>query len=77
MIQIIYPILGIHALKNEVQVGDKTAEIAKVVDQTYKDKVGPKGQTIYIDNRSKYYYINTEGKKIYVKKSQLKDKPAP
>lgn len=48
---------------------------AKLVDKTYADKVGPGGQTIYIDKHAKYYYIDKNGQKVYVKKAQLKDKP--
>ncbi|TZF81164.1 hypothetical protein FW774_19115 [Pedobacter sp. BS3] len=62
------------------KVGHKTAEVAskgaaKIVDKTYKDKVGPQGQTIYIDSHSKYYWINKKGEKVYVTKAQLKDAP--
>lgn len=61
------------------KVGNKTAELgakgaARVTDQVYKEKQGPDGQTIYIDNDSKYYWIDKKGKKIYVSKAQLKDK---
>jgi hypothetical protein len=62
-------------------VGNKTAEVASkgksaVVDEVYKDKVGPSGQSpIYIDHSSKYYYVDKKGKKVYVSKSSLKDKP--
>ncbi len=61
------------------KVGNKTAEVAskgasKITDQTHKDKVGPDGQTIYIDNRARYYYVNDRGRKIYVSQEQLKDK---
>ena len=61
------------------KVGNKTAEVAskggsKVVDKTYKDKVGPNNETIYIDKHSKYYYVNDKGKHIYVAESDLKDK---
>jgi len=60
-------------------VANKTSEIAakgaaKITDKTYKDKVGPNGQTIYIDNQSKYYYINKKGHKVFVTKAQLKNK---
>lgn len=63
-------------------VGHKTAEIAakgtaKIVDKTYKGKVGPQGQTVYIDNKSRYYYINSKGKRVYVQKAKLKDDPTP
>ncbi|HLA57759.1 MAG TPA: hypothetical protein VK622_03315 [Puia sp.] len=63
------------------KAGNKTAELASkgksaVVDEVYKDKVGPAGQSpIYIDHSSKYYYVDKKGKKIYVPKSSLKDKP--
>ena len=60
---------------------NKTAELASkgksaVVDEVYKDKCGPAGQSpIYIDHNSKYYYVDKKGKKVYVAKSSLKDKP--
>jgi hypothetical protein len=63
------------------KVGNKTAELASkgksaVVDEVYKNKIGPEGQTpIYIDHNSKYYYVDKKGKKVYVPKSDLKDKP--
>ena len=62
-------------------VGNKTAELASkgksaVVDEVYKHKIGPRGQSpIYIDHDSKYYYIDRRGKKVYVSKFSLKDKP--
>lgn len=64
--------------KTAKKVGNKTSEIAakgaaKVVDKTYKDKVGPQGQTIYIDNESLYYYVNAKGKRVYVSKAKLKN----
>jgi hypothetical protein len=62
------------------KVGNKTAEIAskgasKVVDKTYQDKVGPNGETIFIDKHSKYYYVDGKGKHIYVAEKNLKAKP--
>ncbi len=63
------------------KVGDKTSELASkgksaVVDEVYKNKMGADGQTpIYIDHSSKYYYVDKTGKKVYVAKSSLKDKP--
>jgi len=61
-------------------VGNKTAETAvkgaaKITDKTYANKVGPNGQTIYINKNSNYYYVNKKGAKVFVAKSQLKDKP--
>lgn len=66
--------------KGAKAVGRKTAEIASkgeaaVVDKKYDSKVGPGGQTIYIDKNSAYYYVNKKGHHIYVKESQLKNKP--
>jgi hypothetical protein len=65
--------------KTAKKVGNKTAEIAvkgasTIVDKTYKGKAGPKGETIYIDNKSRYYYVDTKGAKIYLSKSKLKNK---
>lgn len=65
--------------KTAKKVGNKTAETAAkgasaVVDKKYASKVGPQGQTIYIDKNSYYYYINKKGKRIYVKKADLVDK---
>jgi len=62
------------------KAGNKTAELASkgkssVVDEVYKDKVGPAGESpIYIDHDSKYYYVDKKGKKVYVSKSSLKNK---
>jgi hypothetical protein len=67
--------------KTAKKVGRKTAEVAVkgasgIVDKTYKTKVGPNGQTIYIDNQSRYYYVDAKGAKVYVPKAKLKNKPA-
>ena len=61
------------------KVGNKTAEVSskgksKTIDKTYKDKVGPNGETIYIDKHSKYYWVDKKGHKVYVSKDELKDK---
>lgn len=69
-----------HAVKTGAKkVGNKTAEVAskgkaKVTDQKYKDKVGPNGQTIYIDNHDRYYWIDKKGHRHYVKETELKNK---
>ncbi|MDT3403329.1 hypothetical protein [Mucilaginibacter terrae] len=62
------------------KTGQKTAELAvkgtsAVVDKKYDSKVGPQGQTIYIDKNSAYYYVNKKGQHIYVKESALVNKP--
>ncbi len=67
--------------KTAKKVGRKTAEVAVkgasgIVDKTYKTKVGPGGQKIYIDNQSRYYYVDAKGAKVYVPKAKLKNKSA-
>lgn len=66
--------------KNIIQKSaNKTAEIAvkgkaTIVDKVYKDKVGPNGQTIYIDRHSKYYWVDKKGHNVYVAKNKLRPK---
>ncbi len=57
--------------KGAKKVGNKTAELAskgasKVVDKTVKGKKGPNGQTIYIDDENRYYWVDKKGHKQYV-----------
>lgn len=70
---------GYHVKKDMKKVGNKTANVAtngesKVVDKTYADKVGPNGETIYIDKHDKYYYVDGRGKKTPITKIEMKDK---
>lgn len=63
--------------KGAKKVGHKTAEVtkkgvARVTDKKSDQWIGPDGQTIYIDDVGKYYWINGNGKKIYVSESALK-----
>jgi len=63
--------------KGAKKVGNETAEVAskgkaKVTDKKSDTWVGPEGQTIYVDDGNKYYWINGNGKKIYVSQSALK-----
>ncbi len=58
------------------KVGHKTAEVAskgqaKVTDEVYKDKTGPNGEIVYIDNHSKYYWVDTKGHRHYAEESTL------
>lgn len=60
-------------------VGNKTAELAskgaaKVTDKKSDDWVGPTGQTIYVDDVNKFYWVNNKGKHIYVTEAELKAK---
>ena len=67
--------IGVSATK----VGHKTAQIAangeaSVVDKKYVGKSGPGGQNVYINKNSHYYYISKRGHRVYLKKSELRDK---
>lgn len=66
--------------KTATKVGDKTAEVAvkggaKIADQTFKGKMAPDGSDVYIDGKNRKYYINKKGSKIYLKASQIKNRP--
>jgi hypothetical protein len=69
-----------HAVKTEAKkVGNKTAEVAskgksKITDEKYKGKEGPNGETIYIDNHSKYYWVDKKGHRTYVTETELRNK---
>lgn len=61
------------------KIGNKTAQVAvkgasAITDRKYEGKVGPDGQTIYINKHSHYYYVDGRGKKVYISKAKLKDK---
>ncbi|WP_276371004.1 hypothetical protein [Chryseolinea sp. H1M3-3] len=58
--------------------GDKISEgvndaAAAIKDEKIKDKVGPGGETVYVNEAGKYYYINNEGNKVFITELQLKD----
>lgn len=62
------------------KAGDKTAEVAskgkaRITDAEHKDKVGPNGENIYIDNHARFYWVDDKGKRHYVAEAQLKEKP--
>jgi hypothetical protein len=65
--------------KGAKAVGKKTSEVAskgqsKIVDKTYEGKAGPHGETIYVNDESKYYWVDKKGRRHYVLESELKDK---
>ena len=60
-------------------VGNKSAELAvkgsSHVTNKKSDKwIGSEGQTIFVDDGNKYYWVNGNGKRIYVSESALKAK---
>ena len=70
---------GVAIEKGAKKVGNKTAELASkgksaVVDKVYEDKKGPDGQTIYINNKSEYYWVDKKGHRHYVREADLVDK---
>lgn len=65
--------------KGAKKVGNETAELAskgkaKATDKKSAEWVGPDGQDIYVDDGSKYYWINEKGARVFVSKEQLKEK---
>lgn len=67
--------------KGAKSVGNKTAEVAvkggaKVADQTYKGKMAPDGTNVYIDGKNNKYYVNSKGAKVYLKASEIRNRPA-
>lgn len=65
--------------KGAKKVGNKTAEVAskgkaKVTDEVYKDGTGPDGETVYIDNHARYYWVDKKGHRHYSEKAALKVK---
>jgi len=69
-----------HAVKKSATAaGNKTAEMASksksmVTDKVYKDKMGPAGQTIYIDDDSRYCWVDKKGHRQYVTEAELRPK---
>ncbi|MEJ7589532.1 MAG: hypothetical protein WKI04_18425 [Ferruginibacter sp.] len=69
-----------HAVKKSARkVSNKSAELASkgssaVVDKIHESKQGPDGQTIYINNKSEYYWVDKKGRRNYVPASQLRAK---
>jgi hypothetical protein len=60
-------------------VGNETAELAtkgkaKLTDKKSDEWEGPNGEAIYVDDGSKYYWINEKGGRVFIAKEQLKPK---
>ena len=65
--------------KGAKAVGRKTSEVAskghsRVVDKVYDGKEGPRGEKIYINDKSEYYWVDKKGKRHYVTEAELRDK---
>jgi flagellar biosynthesis GTPase FlhF len=59
------------------QIDEDIANIkADLKDKILQNKLGPDNELIYIDSddTSKYYYINSKGKKVWITKVQMKDR---
>lgn len=61
------------------KTGDAVSEAAaktaaEIDDKRHDTKVGPDGQVIYISDDDRYYFIDEEGKKVFVTEVQLKEK---
>ncbi len=61
-------------------VGKKTSELAgkgaaAVVDKKYDGKGGPNNEIVYIDSKSRYYYVNKSGKRVYITEAQMTVRP--
>ncbi|HEX2607864.1 MAG TPA: hypothetical protein VHK91_10810 [Flavisolibacter sp.] len=65
--------------KGAKKVGNKTAEVAskgkaRVADQKLDNRTGPNNETIYVDGKSRYYWIDKKGKRHFVTEASLKTK---
>ena len=55
------------------QLTEDAAALEKNFEGATIDKVGPNGEKLFME-RGKYYYMHEEGKKVKVKKSEVRDK---
>lgn len=72
--------VGHATAKTATKVGHKTSEIAakgdaKVVDKKQDNWVARNGESVYLNDKAQYYYVNKKGHRVYVKKSSLVAKP--
>ena len=63
--------------KGAKKAANKTAEVSSKGVSEIKDKksdtwIGPEGQTIYLTDDNRYYWVNGKGKRIYVSEAALK-----
>jgi DNA anti-recombination protein RmuC len=57
----------------DLQKAGKTGA-AEIKDEKIESKVGPDGEPVFIDEHAQYYYIDKNGQRVNVDKSELKDK---
>lgn len=65
--------------KGAKKAGNKTAELAtkgkaKVTDKTSDEWEGPAGQTVFVDDGNKYYWVDKKGARHWVAREQLRPK---
>jgi hypothetical protein len=64
---------GVNDAGNNLERGAKSVE-SGIMDEVVDGKEGPLGETVYKDDRGKFYYIDQEGERQKIRKSQLRDK---
>jgi hypothetical protein len=69
----------LQAQKPVKKAANKTAEVAskgksKVAQTKVKDRVGPNGETIYVNKYGEYYWIDKKGRKHMINENQLKNR---
>ncbi|HYF69678.1 MAG TPA: hypothetical protein VD884_16150 [Ohtaekwangia sp.] len=64
---------GVDEARDEGSQAGRTAA-AQIKDEKLESKVGPNGEPIFINEHAEYYYINDDGQKVKLEKSELKEK---
>lgn len=60
---------GKAAKKAVKKIGEAGANVgAEIKDKALKDVKGSNGETVYVDQYDRRYYINKDAKKVYLKK---------
>jgi hypothetical protein len=54
--------------------GDTSTMRGHGTDKASKDKVGPKGQVVYVATDARYYWVDKKGVRHYVEEIELKPK---
>lgn len=65
---------GVKIEEGASELKEETSLKSEIKDRKLKDKVGPGGQDMFIDDNSNYYYIDDRGNRIYVSVLDLRDK---